>query len=72
MHVQAKETSSEQLVPEIDKMIEGASQAVQYFKAMHSASEAIVKVVKSQLDYAEEQLKELQLEKERKYDQSPN
>lgn len=68
----AKETSIETFNPEIDKMIEGAKQAVQYFKWLQDSQKATAQLIEHQLKYAEEQLENLQLEKNLKYGESSN
>lgn len=72
MSVKQTVTSSEVLSPEIDKMIEGAKQAVQYFKWMLDAQKATEKLVESQYEYAKEQLQKLEEEKTTKYGERPN
>lgn len=67
MATQTKTISSEQLEPEIDKQIKGAIDALQYFKNMKACMEAVGHLVDAQLEYAEEMLKQLEDEKQRKY-----
>lgn len=69
---EAKETSIEHVQPEIDKMIEGAKQAVQYFKWLQDSQKATAQLIEHQLKYAEEQLEKLEEEKNLKYGQSSN
>lgn len=64
---EAKVTKTEVLSPEIDKMIDGAKQAVQYFEWLYQAQKATQEVVKSQLDYAKDQLAKLEEEKQKKF-----
>lgn len=68
----AKETSFEPLKPEIDKMIEGAKQAVQYFKWLQDSQKATSLLIDHQLQFAEEELSKLEVEKNSKYGQSSN
>jgi chromosome segregation ATPase len=68
----SKLESVEQLNPEIEKQIEGAKEAVQYFNSMLNANEAMKLLIKSQLEYAESELVKLEKEYERKHLQPAN
>lgn len=63
----AKTVKSEVLEPEINKQIEGAKQAVQYFEWLLNAQKATMRLVESQADYAKEQLQKLEEEKAKKF-----